>query len=847
LKTRLYQLAKELKFEARDLVQLAREKGLDVKSNLSLLDEETVVAIRRVVSEAQGPPAATKVDSPAAAARAEATTPRTAATAVRETPTAAPPRTSATPTAPGAGTRPAPAARPGAAPSPDRRPPLGPRPGIVSPPAPPAVDKTPAKAKPAKPIKKEKSKKEAELEEMQELAIEELEEQLEETEPVAEEGAEEPAAAEASAAPVAAPVPLAPKRPPLPARLPPKAPPRPPYQRPMGRPRRGGGGRHRDRRAQTPSRELQRPSKIKVELPITVRGLSQAMGLSASLLLKKLMELGIAATINHHLDEERVLLLGMQFETEIEIRKEKDTAADLAKDAQAPEKPENLKPRAPVVAFLGHVDHGKTSLLDSIRKTKVAAGESGGITQHIGAYRVPTKDGKSVTFLDTPGHEAFTEMRARGANVTDVVVLVVAADDGVMPQTEEAINHAKAAKVPIVVALNKIDKREANPIRARQQLASLELAPEEWGGKTAFIETSATTQQGLDELLERLALETEILDLKANPDRPARGTVIEARMSEGKGNTVTLLVQDGTLKRGDVILCGQGYGRIRTIHDDKGKVVDVAGPSTPAEVTGLSELPQPGDPFYVVESQQVAKEAAAKRQREMRDQALAERRHITLDSIFSRIAQGKVKEVRVVLKVDVKGSAEVLKKSLEDLVHADVKVRLLHMGVGSITESDILLAHASDAIVIGFHVIAEEKARSLADDKGVEIRLYQVIYEVIDDLKKAMEGMLEPEEKEVVLGHVEIRQVFKVSKVGNIAGCFVKDGRIDRSSKIRLVRNGRVVHTGALESLKRFKDDVKTVQEGYECGLKLAAYDDIHQGDIIESFEVQKIARKLES
>ncbi|MBI1852426.1 MAG: translation initiation factor IF-2 [Planctomycetes bacterium] len=846
MKTRLYQLAKELKFEARDLVQLAREKGLDVKSNLSLLDEETVVAIRRVVSEAQGPPPAAKPEGKPAALPRESAAPRTAATAVRETPTAMPAREK-TASAPGSGTPPvrtaasvrtAPAA-PGAT-----RPPIGPRPGIVSaPPLPPAVDKTPLKAKPAKPIKKEKSKKEAELEEMQELAIEELEEQLDETLETDETvTVDEEAAPAAPVAPVQV---VAPKRPPLPARLPPKMPPRPPYQRPMGRPRRGG--RSRDHRRSQQTTQVPRPTKIKVTLPITVRGLSQAMGLSAGLLLKKLMEIGIAATINHHLDEERVLLLGMQFETEIEIRKEKDTAADLAKDAKVPEKPENLKPRAPVVAFLGHVDHGKTSLLDAIRKTKVAAGESGGITQHIGAYRVPTKEGKFVTFLDTPGHEAFTEMRARGANVTDVVVLVVAADDGVMPQTEEAIAHAKAAKVPIVVALNKIDKREANAIRARQQLASLDLAPEEWGGKTAFIETSATTNKGLDELLERLALETEILDLKANPDRPARGSVIEAKMTEGKGNAVTLLVQDGTLKRGDVVLCGQGWGRIRTIHDDKGNVVESAGPSSPAEVMGLSLLPEAGDPFYVVESLQVAKDAAAKRQREMRDAALAERRHITLDSIFSRIAQGKVKEVRVVLKVDVKGSAEVLKKSLEDLVHADVKVRLLHMGVGSITESDILLAHASDAVVLGFHVIAEEKARALAEDKGVEIRLYQVIYEVIDDLKKAMEGMLEPEEKEAILGHVEIRQVFKVSKVGNIAGCFVKDGRIDRSSKIRLVRNGRVIHTGALESLKRFKDDARTVAEGYECGIKLANYDDIQQGDVLEAFEIQRIARKLGS
>ncbi len=835
MKTRLYQLAKELKYEARDLVQMAREKGLDVKSNLSLLDEDTVVAIRRIVADVQRPASPKKE----AGARAEAPIGKETATAVREGPGVAHrEKRGVEPAAPSHAGRPLVPGRTAPLAPGEKRPPLTARPAAISP-APPIDEKVPIKAKVAKPIKKEKPKKAAEFEGLQELAIEAYEKELE--------GELEAAAATEEEPEVAAPVPdkpiiTAPKRPPLPARIPPKAPPRPPHQRPLGRPRRS---RHPRERRSTPVSEAVRPTKIRVSLPITVRGLSQAMGLSASLLIKKLMEQGVASNINMHLTEETVQILGLQFDCEIEVRKERDTAADLAKDAAVPVRPEDQKPRAPVVAFLGHVDHGKTSLLDAIRKTKVAAGESGGITQHIGAYRVPSKDAKFVTFLDTPGHEAFTEMRARGANVTDVVVLVVAADDGVMPQTEEAINHAKAANVPIVVALNKIDKPDANPLKARQQLASLDLNPEEWGGKTAFIETSATTGRGLESLLERLALETEILDLKANPDRPARGTVIEAKLSEGKGVLVTLLVQDGTLKRGDVVLCGQGFGRIRTIHDDRGFVIDSAGPAMPVEVTGLSQLPEAGESFYVVENIQIAKEAAEKRQREMREAALAERRHITLENLFNRIEEGKIKEIRVVLKTDVKGSAQVLKKSLEDLSHADVKVRLLHVGIGSITESDILLAHASDAIVIGFHVIAEEKARSLAEDKGVEIRLYQVIYEILDELRKAMEGMLEPEEKEAVVGHVEIRQVFKVSKVGNIAGCFVKDGKIERSSKVRLIRNTRVIWTGSLDSLKRFKDDVRAVQEGYECGLRLASYEDIKEGDLIESFEIQKIARKL--
>ncbi len=589
----------------------------------------------------------------------------------------------------------------------------------------------------------------------------------------------------------------------------------------------------------------ERETKIVMEPPITVKDLSAKLGIRANEIITKLL-LGhnVRSTINQILAEDIVQLLGIEYGVEIEIKKkemaeERDFIAE-----QISTKAEDMVYRAPIVTFLGHVDHGKTSLLDSIRQTNVAAGEVGGITQHIGAYKVET-NGKHVVFLDTPGHEAFTAMRARGANITDVVVLVVAADDGVMPQTEEALNHAKAANVPIVVAVNKIDKPGANPLRVKQQLASLELISEEWGGKTQFVETSAVTKKGINTLLERLLLESEILELKANPRNPARGVVLEAHLSEGRGVVANVLIQDGTLHQGDIILCGKTFGRARLITTDRGIEVREAGPTTPVAVADFSAVPEAGDKFYVVGDIQKAREIAQERQKKDRESALAKYQHVTLDSLYSKIAEGKVKEIKVILKADYKGSVEVLKKALEELSTTEIKVKILHCGVGGITESDVLLADASDAIVIGFYVTTEDKARILAEDKGVDVRLYKIIYDATNEIKAAMEGMLEPESKEVVLGQVEIRLVYNISKFGNVAGCYVKTGKITRNSSVRLIRDAIIIYDGKLESLKIVKDDVKEVRAGFECGLKIANYNDIKVGDIVEAYEVQKFARSL--
>ncbi|MEK6737248.1 MAG: translation initiation factor IF-2 [Planctomycetota bacterium] len=586
-------------------------------------------------------------------------------------------------------------------------------------------------------------------------------------------------------------------------------------------------------------------TKIALEPPITVKDLSSKMGIRANeIITKLLLEHNIRVTINHILSEEIVQLLGVEYGIEIEIKK-KDTTDDRGfLSEQVPSKAEDMVYRAPIVTFLGHVDHGKTSLLDCIRMTNVAAGEVGGITQHIGAYKVELH-GKHIVFLDTPGHEAFTAMRARGANITDVVVLVVAADDGVMPQTEEALNHAKAANVPIVVALNKIDKPGANPLRVKQQLAALDLSPEEWGGKTQFVETSALTKKGIDVLLERLLLESEILELKANPKSSARGVVLEAHLSEGRGVVASVLIQDGTLRQGDSILCGKTFGKARLMINDKGLEVKEAGPAIPVSVSDFSSVPEAGDKFFVVKDIAKAREIAQERQQQQRETSLSKYQHVTLDSLYSKIAEGKVKEIKVILKADFKGSVEVLKKSLEELSTSEIKVKILHCGVGGISESDVLLADASDALVIGFYVATEDKARILAEEKGVEIRHYKIIYDATNEVKSAMEGMLEPESKEVVLGQVEIRQVYGTSKYGNVAGCYVKSGKVTRNSNIRLIRGGIIVFEGKLESLKIVKDDAKEVRAGFECGLKIANYDDIKPGDIVESFEIQKIARTL--
>ncbi|TLD42552.1 MAG: Translation initiation factor 2 [Candidatus Jettenia ecosi] len=589
----------------------------------------------------------------------------------------------------------------------------------------------------------------------------------------------------------------------------------------------------------------EKETKVIMESPITVKDLSSKLGIRANeIITKLLLEHNIRVTINQILKEDIVRLLGIEYGIEIEIRKREVVEEHNFIAEHVSTKVEDMIYRAPIVTFLGHVDHGKTSLLDSIRQTDVAAGEIGGITQHIGAYKVEM-NGKHVVFLDTPGHEAFTAMRARGANITDVAVLVVAADDGVMPQTEEALNHAKAANVPIVVAVNKIDKPGANPMRVKQQLAGLDLIPEEWGGKTQFVETSAITKKGIDTLLERLLLESEILELKANPKNPARGVVLEAHLSEGRGVVASVLIQDGTLHQGDIILCGKTFGRARLMTNERGVELKEAGPAVPVSVSDFSEVPEAGDKFFVVSDIQKAREIAQERQKKERETSLMKFQHVTLDSLYSRIAEGKVKEIKVILKADYKGSVEVLKKALEGLSTPEIKVKILHCGVGGITESDVLLADASDAFVIGFYVTTEDKARILAEEKGVEVRLYKIIYDATNEIKAAMEGMLEPETKEVVLGQVEIRLVYNISKIGNVAGCYVKSGKITRNASVRLIRDSIIIYDGKLESLKIVKDDVREVRAGHECGIKIANYDDIKVGDIVEAYEVQKIARTL--
>jgi translation initiation factor IF-2 len=619
---------------------------------------------------------------------------------------------------------------------------------------------------------------------------------------------------------------------------PPRGPYRPPH-RPMHRPMQPSAPRPQPA---IPAGER----KLEITVPITVKAFCEETGIKVNLVIKKLMEQGALVTINHTLDETMVELLATEFKRDITVVKEK-TAEDHAQAiVDQKDDPKDLVPRAPVVTFMGHVDHGKTTLLDSIRNTKVASKESGGITQHIGASKVVTKDGKAVVFLDTPGHEAFTAMRARGAKATDVVVIVIDSADGVMPQTEEAINHAKAANVKIVVALNKIDKPGANPNKVKGQLAAIGLQPQDWGGSTEAVEVSGLTGQGVDTLLEILALESEMLELKANPKRSAAGVVLEARKTDDRGVVATILVQNGTLKKGDAILAGKGYGRVRSMMDDKGRQLAEAPPATPIEVTGLVEVPDAGDVFQVVPDYAQAKEVAEERQRKAREAQLVERQHVSLENLFQKINSSNLKEVRVVLKVDVTGSLQVLKEALPGLSTDEVKLRILHSGVGAITEGDILLADASDAIVIGFHVDTEPRAAEVAKDRGVEIKTYTVIYQAIEEMKAAMEGLLEPELVEAKLGHASVKEVFRISRVGAIAGCMVTNGKILRNAQVRVIRDKNIVHTGKIETLKRFKDDAKEVAEGYECGIKVAGHDDIRKGDILEVFEVQKIARKLE-
>jgi len=584
---------------------------------------------------------------------------------------------------------------------------------------------------------------------------------------------------------------------------------------------------------------------IRISDAITVGELAKRMGVKANDLIKELMRQGSMVTINHPLDFETASILASEFNYEVEnVAFDEEVALVSSQLQSEQEKEENLLPRPPVVTIMGHVDHGKTSLLDAIRMANVTAGEAGGITQHIGAYDVEI-DGKKISFLDTPGHEAFTAMRARGAKVTDIVILVVAADDGVMPQTKEAINHAKAAGVPIIVAINKMDKPDANPDKVRQELTEFGLVSEDWGGDTIFSQVSAKQRLNLDHLLEMVLLQAEVMDLKANPNKRAKGAIVEARLDKGRGPVATVLVQEGTLRIGDPIVSGAHFGRVRTMSDDRGNRVEAAGPSIPVEVTGLSGVPEAGDTFHAVDDEKTAKEVAQHRQQRLRETELAKNSKISLDQLYARLQLGDVKELKVIIKGDVQGSVEAVKDSLLKLTTDACRLIVLHTGVGGITESDITLASASDAIVLGFNVRPETKAAGLAENEGVDIRLYNIIYDAVADIRNAMEGLLAPTLREKSLGRVEIRETFNVSKVGTIAGCYVLDGKVLRGAQVRLVRDNVVVWQGKLSSLKRFKDDAREVATGYECGMSLENYNDIKVGDIVEVFEMESIKTTL--
>jgi translation initiation factor IF-2 len=611
-----------------------------------------------------------------------------------------------------------------------------------------------------------------------------------------------------------------------------------------------GGHRKHDRHddgaaaVQMPAEPVVR--EIAVPETITVADLAHKMSVKAAEVIKVLMKLGQMVTINQVLDQDTAMIIVGELGHTPLAAKLDDPEALLAESESSVGVPAEaaLEPRPPVVTIMGHVDHGKTSLLDYIRRTKVAAGEAGGITQHIGAYHVETPRG-IITFLDTPGHEAFTAMRARGAKATDIVILVVAADDGVMPQTKEAIAHAKAAGVPLVVALNKIDKAEANPERVKQELVANEVVPEEYGGDSPFISVSAKTGQGVDELLENVLLQAEVLELKAVKDSPAKGLVIESQLDKGRGPVATVLVQSGTLKRGDVVLAGSAFGRVRAMLDETGKPIQEAGPSIPVEIQGLSDVPAAGDELIALGDERKAREIALYRQGKFRDTKLAKQQAAKLENIFEGVGEGAVRTLPLIIKSDVQGSQEALNHALTKLSTSEVKVQVVHAQVGGITESDVNLAIASKAVIIGFNVRADQSARKLAEGNGIDIRYYNIIYDAVDEVKAALSGLLAPEQREQVLGLVEIRQIFRVPKVGTVAGCMVLDGVVKRTASARLLRDNVVIWTGELDSLKRFKDDVKEVKAGFECGLSLKGYDDIKERDQLEIFEVQEVARTL--
>jgi translation initiation factor IF-2 len=615
-----------------------------------------------------------------------------------------------------------------------------------------------------------------------------------------------------------------------------------------------GKGRKKENLSKMPQYQKRRPAfkkpkapqpatnvkSVQIPLDITVKEFAQAIEVSVSDVIKKLISLGVMASINKEIDMDTAILVGEEFGVTVEVAPSEEETLQVEEIA---DNPESLQPRWPVVTIMGHVDHGKTSLLDCIREANVIASEAGGITQHIGAYQVDI-NGKKITFLDTPGHEAFTSMRARGAQVTDIAVLVVAADDGVMPQTIEAINHGKAANVPIIVAINKIDKPAVNPDRVKQELTQYGLVPEEWGGDTICVEVSALKKIGIEQLLEMILLVSEMKELKANPNRPAKGTVIEAKLDKGRGPVASVLVQNGTLHLGDTVIAGDVSGKIRALVNDKGKNVTKVGPSEPVEIVGLDDLPEAGDTFYVTD-EKLARQLAGKRQQFRREQELKKYQRVKLEDLFTRIKEGEMKELNIILKADVHGSVEAIQQSLEQLSTDEVRVKVIHGGVGAITESDVMLASASEAIIFGFNVRPDPIAKRVAEREDVDLRMYRIIYNIIDDVKKAMEGLLEPEYKEVVLGRAEVRATFKVPKVGTVAGSYVVEGKIPRNSEARVIRDNVVIFEGKIDSLKRFKDDVREVASGFECGIGIERFNDLKEGDVIEAFtneEIKKIS-----
>lgn len=582
--------------------------------------------------------------------------------------------------------------------------------------------------------------------------------------------------------------------------------------------------------------------ELELQLPITVKDLAVRLQEKPSIIIKTLMGMGIMAGINQVLEEAAAAKLCEKYRCKIKHALDQEELALLIH--RQSDEPQELQARFPIVTLMGHVDHGKTSLLDAIRESKVTESEHGGITQHIGAYRVNLTHGE-ITFLDTPGHEAFTAMRARGASITDIVILVVAADDGVMPQTQEAVDHARAAAVPIIVAVNKIDKPQANIDRVKKQLQGLDLVSEDMGGKTITVPVSAKTQEGIDDLLEMILLEASMLELKANPNRLARGVVIESKMTRGRGPVATLLIQNGTLRLNENIIVGKFYGKIRAMFNDRGLSVAAARPSFPVEVLGISGIPEAGEQFFVIEDEKKTRELAALREEKERQQQIKLVKRISLEDLHAQIEEGKLKELKLIIKADVQGSLEAIKDTLNKLNVSEIKLDIIHTGVGNINTSDVVLSVASNALILGFNVTCDERAKELAVKDGVDVRTYNIIYELANDIKAAVEGMLEPKIKKVSIGRAEVRKVFKLTRAGSVAGCFVTKGKINRNNLINLVRNGQVVFEGKMASLKRFKDDVREANEGFECGISLSGFQDLQEGDIIEAYEIEKIARKL--